>query len=373
MGDKTGIEWTDATWPIVQGCDYASPGCTHCYVPRTLWRLMHNPSLAIAEPLQDLVRMHENGMPVFTGALALREDRLTWPLKWKKPRRIFVPSHGDIFHKDVPDAFLDKIFAVMALCPQHTFQVLTKRAARMNRYLTTHRIAERVAKVSVEILPLEGDNALVGAEIDKQVALTSGWDVWPRPNIWLGVSVEDQARADERIPLLLETPAAKRFLSCEPLLGAVDLTALETNRQPEVYEAEITNALTGRYRWELDGNTDASSGIGPRINWVIGGFESGPNARPGHPGWGRSLRDQCAAAGVAFFWKQNGEYIPAVEGDDGTRMYWDADDGGPEGRFAKRRAKVIYPFGDDQGVARVGKKAAGRLLDGREWNEVPQP
>jgi protein gp37 len=279
MGDGTHIEWTDATWPIVQGCDYESPGCTHCYVPRTLWRLMHNPNPIISEPIAGLVRKHDNGMPVFTGNLALREDRLDWPLHWKKPRRIFVPSHGDLFHEGVPDSFIDKVFAAMAMAPQHTYQVLTKRAPRMREYIC--------AKIK------NAPEWVYLAHIEGKVLLPYEGGVPKR--IWLGVSVEDQQRADERIPELLATPAAIRFLSCEPLLGPVDLFHIKETT------GFTFNALSRKVGISF-------RGIG--VDWIIAGNESGPRRRPGDLAWMRSLRDQCAAAGVAFFGKQDDKVKP---------------------------------------------------------------
>lgn len=198
MSDKTGIEWTDATWPIVQGCDPVSPGCVHCYVVPLLWRLAHNPNPKIAAPLQGLTEKHitrAGEFLRFTGKLALREDRLDWPLLWKRPRMIFVPSHGDIFHKDVPDTFLAKIFARMELASWHTYQVLTKRSARQCDF-----VRRRYAGMQ---------------DIPK--------------HIWFGVSVEDQKRADERRLNLaaLAYRGFTTFVSYEPALGPVDWSGWE--------------------------------------------------------------------------------------------------------------------------------------------------
>jgi len=330
MADKTGIEWTDATWTVVQGCDYESPGCKHCYVPAVLWRLMHNPNPEIAGPLAGLIEKRGDTL-VFTGKVAMREDRLNWPLYWSKPRRIFVPSHGDIFHPAVTDHFLDKIFAVMALCPQHTFQVLTKRAGRMRAYLAAAGRFEAI-QAAIERLRLgewgEGDTE-------------DASDAWPLPNVWLGTSVEDQSRADERIPLLLDTPAAKRFLSCEPMLGPVDLTKLHPGG------AQTLDALAGV-------SVDPPYFDWPGIDWVIVGGESGKDARPMHPDWARSLRDQCKAASVPFFFKQWGEW-------------------GFDPRTISAKGRSFHHFEDGTIVQNYGKKAAGRLLDGREHNDIPTP
>jgi protein gp37 len=192
------------------------------------------------------------------------EDRLDQPLRWTKPRKVFVNSMSDLFHEDVPDAFIDRVFAVMALAPQHTFQILTKRAERMREYMSGRRTRR-------------GDRAVRPHE-RRAPRIAKGSYSWPLPNVWLGVSVENQHFADERIPLLLQTPAAVRFISAEPLLGPVDLA-----------------------HW-LD---DIPSGS-RRLDWVIVGGESGPGARPFDLAWARSIVQQCQAAGVPVFVKQLG-------------------------------------------------------------------
>jgi protein gp37 len=176
MADKTGIQWTEATWNPLAGCSVVSPGCTNCYAMREAGgRLKSSAKFAgLTEP--------SKAGPVWTGEVRLWERVLDQPVRWTKPRRIFVNSMSDLFHESVPDEWIDRVFAVMALCPQHTFQVLTKRADRMRDYCSS---------------PYNG------------VALSFKW---PLPNVWLGVSVEDQARADGRIPRLLDTPAAVRCL-----------------------------------------------------------------------------------------------------------------------------------------------------------------
>lgn len=341
MADKTGIEWTDATWTIVQGCDYESPGCKHCYVPPMLWRLMHNPNPKISAPLQGLVEIRSD-RPVFTGKVAMREDRLNWPLTWKSPRRIFVPSHGDIFHEAVTDAFLDQIFAVMALCPQHTFQVLTKRAGRMREYLEA-----AIGRIADAIQPLRTDKEAVGP-----VPHLMGGDTWwPLPNVWLGVSVEDQVRAEERIPMLLETPAAKRFLSGEPLLEQLDLA-----------------------RWLELGGVNTDRGLSnPGIDWVIAGGESGEDARPMHPDWARSLRDQCQAADVPFFFKQWGSCLPGnMDGEDerGRAAYEIDEEHSSIDYDDLGKGREIFEHGTS--FIRFPHKNTGRRLDGREWSEFPK-
>lgn len=251
MGDKTGIQWTEATWNPLHGCSKVSEGCRNCYAIGATRRL------AECTPGPRFEGLVKDGN--WTGVVRLDQKLLLQPIRWSRPRRIFVNSMSDLFHGDVSEEMVDEVAATMAMCHWHTFQVLTKRAERMRDYSIA----------------------------------TSKTATWPLPNVWLGVSVEDQKAAEERIPMLQQTPAAVRFLSVEPLIGPVDLG-----------------------RGLLDG-----------IHWVIVGGESGPKARPMDLDWARSLRDQCVVAQVPFFFKQ---------------------------------------------IGGVNKKAAGRLLDGVEWNEFPK-
>lgn len=252
------------------------------------------------------------GVDVFTGLLRLDEAALEQPLRWKKPRRIFVNSMSDLFHESLSDEWIDRVFSIMALAPRHTFQVLTKRAARMRDY------CQRLYHTE--------DPAGCG---------------WPLPNVWLGVSIEDQRRADERIPPLLVTPAAVRFLSCEPLLGPIDLRLFAGLESPRA----------------------------SKLHWVIAGGESGPKARLMHPGWARGLRDQCAAAGIPFFFKQWGEWAPWI----GARLedivqHRAASVHGLTGGVER---EVIPSDPRWELMCRFGKQTAGRLLDGREHNDFP--
>jgi protein gp37 len=321
MGDRTGIEWTDATWNPIVGCSLVSPGCTNCYAMRQTARLLDKPGSHYAGTTRVV-----NGNPVWTGKVALAPAHiLTGPLCWRKPSRVFVNSMGDLFHESVPDDWIDRVFAVMALAPEHTFQVLTKRSARMWEYISTRaeldegRHADEPARIAMTALAStrglrEMERALESIPLGKFGGKFGAHVPWPLPNVWLGVSCEDQTRADERIPDLLATPAAVRFVSAEPLLGAIDLTKIDLR------DDCFVNALAGDYYLPIvqsDGsviNTVVETGSGARIDWVIVGGESGPGARPMHPDWARSIRDQCANAGVPFFFKQWGGVSKARAG-----------------------------------------------------------
>jgi protein gp37 len=304
------IEWTDRTWNPTRGCSMAkgseSGGCLNCYAARMAARNL--PGFRSPSTGDPFARLMPSG-PRWTGKVELIESKLTEPLHWKKPQRVFVNSMSDLFHEALPDDAIERVFAVMALCPHITFQVLTKRPERMLKYLSSDDNNASACMAEDVLLQEISGVATMGHR-------------WPLSNVWLGVSVEDQATADARIPLLLQTPAAIRFVSYEPALGPVDFTG------------------TGWNLWM------------EKLSWIIAGGESGPGARPPHPDWFRSARDQCKAAGVAFFFKQWGEYHPI------TRT-----DGIHESPFG--------PAGS-QHMIRVGKKKAGALLDGREWKEFPK-
>ena len=314
MGDKTKIEWTDATWNPIVGCSVVSPGCANCYAMRLAGtRMKHHPSR------KGLTKPSKAG-PVWNGQVRFMEQWLDQPLHWHRRRRIFVCAHGDLFHESVPDEWIDRVFAVMALADRHVFQVLTKRPQRMQQYMAGITPGQCVR--------LE---AMRDAFIEGQAPCSYFWRtdevpwIWQTvelvlPNVWLGVSVEDQPRAEERIPHLLDTPAAVRWVSAEPLLGPIDVT--------RYLELRLLD----------DDRLDS-----PGLDWVVAGGESGPGSRPMHPDWPRSLRNQCAAAGVPFFFKQWGDWVSvsAVEGPGDH-----------------------YSFPDGATVRRTGKKAAGRTLDG---------
>jgi len=249
VGDKSKIEWTDATWNPVTGCDKISPGCTNCYAEGVAKRWWGE------RPFTD-VQCHD--------------DRLEQPKGWKKSRLVFVNSMSDLFHEKVPDSFIAKVFEMMNACPQHKFQVLTKRPARMKAFLK-----DFYGLVNGEYKPIH--------------------------NVWLGVSVENQKTADERLPLLLQTPAEVRFVSCEPLLDEVDLMAYMDHGIGRICPA--CGQDRGHNR-EIGGS--GCSGL----DWVIVGGESGHSGRPMKPAWPNKLHHQCKVAKVMFFFKQWGKWMP---------------------------------------------------------------
>lgn len=276
MGDKSAIEWTDATLNVVTGCTKVSPACANCYIAGT-------PPFRIAG--RKFVKGH---IP-----LVLHEDRLMLPLRWTKPRKIFVNSLSDLFHDDVPDELIDKLFGMMALAPQHVFQILTKRPERMLAYMLSRARDTVYPEMAIVLHP-----ELVNGK-PFQIRIT-----WPLPNVWLGVSVENQHWADKRIPLLLQTPAAVHFISAEPLLGFVNLRGWGgpgwVCKKCEVYQsAQMAVCVNCR-------EPNPWKGTIGRLDWVIGGFESGRRRRDGNVDHARFLRDQCAKEGIAFMWKQNG-------------------------------------------------------------------
>lgn len=502
----TKIEWTEHTWNPIVGCTVTSPGCTNCYAMKQAARIERMGNAPhYAGTTQD-----SKAGPVWTGHVALAsEQAITSPLRRRTPTTYFVNSMGDIFHPNVPDNWIDRVFAIMALCPQHTFQVLTKHSGRMQEYLSRICIWSDWAAQATEAT---GDPCSASKVEDC---------IFPLPNVWLGVSAEDQTRADQRIPDLLSTPAAVWFVSVEPMLGAIDVRQhlghdpvyekqakreiclsvgserrfghpsgrnnmeasqeslgplAAKNSEPSVQSSagrtrqrrilpsqsddrreegdgigaspgvaapsrpdprrnddqsqerceerqpakklgdgnlpgsadprdthpESGSCLQPIWPEEQHGEADHKSGLGnstapqgrgsaqgdsgglqriipdyikdlprgPSISWLIVGGESGPAARPMHPDWARDLRDQCAAAGTAFFFKQWGEWVQAdhtvcPDSYMGTNkavwLGWNGVQAKPSHHGLDR------PIG----VIRVGKKRAGRLLDGREWNEVP--
>lgn len=299
------IEWTEETWNPVAGCALVSPGCTNCYAMRMAARLA-----AMGQAKYAGTTHKVNGRHVWMGKINLAEEALAIPLKRRKPTTWFVNSMSDLFHEDVPFDYVDRVFAVMALCPQHIFQILTKRPERMADYFVVDRGPYKFecdhTTSEFWIDSARDDQALAGGHPSGVERLNEM--PWPLPNVWLGTSVEDQKRADERIPHLLKCPAAVRFLSVEPLLGSVDI--LNVCRTPGAAPDEITDE-----DYELGSPLGGASGI----DWVIVGGESGPGARPMNVEWARSIVRQCKDAGVPVFVKQLGTK-PYLHPDKGPRV-----------------------------------------------------
>jgi protein gp37 len=366
MGRETNISWTDATWNPIRGCSRVSEGCRNCYAEKIAHRFSGE-GLAY----EGLVQLDAAGKSTgkWNGKIEFIEDRLLDPMKWQNPRRIFVNSMSDLFHENVNRTDLRLILAVILLCPQHTFQVLTKRPENMKAILTEPGFRSAVMATAAQ-LAFDLQSLKVYARIRKPSNTTEivydcgkyGYEAgcrvsakWPMPNLHLGVSVEDQKTADERIPLLLQTPAAVRFLSIEPLLESVGIRHFIQLDEVNGLDRFREKRGWGYDRWSggfTGPNTHHDSCYAPElgIDWVIVGGESGAGARPMHPDWARSLRDQCKAAGVAFFFKQNGDYVSVSEVSGAGRH---------------------HQFPDGATVRRVGTKAAGCLLDGVEHHEFP--
>lgn len=359
MSNHTKIEWTDATWNPLRGCSRVSEGCRNCYAERVAARFS-GPDQAY----EGLAEMTPHG-PRWTGKVRLIEDALYQPLRWKRPRKVFVNSMSDLFHPRSFEHWIDRIFAVMYECQWHTFQVLTKRPERMKKYLNDPLVRERIARAALK----RWRSAHV-AKADYLCLPDVVADVnalWPLKNVWLGVSVEDHQSADARIPELLATPAAVRFLSCEPLLGPLNVRPyLMAGHDPAK-----CRTCGGRHGFMRCPNYGGISRTGEHqgaictdfarenfaIHWVIAGGESGPKARPMRSAWVESLRDQCVATAVPFFFKQWGEFLPLDEcGNAGVKL------------------PVIDAMNHAASGApvRCGKKRAGRLLAGRTWDEFPQ-
>ncbi|EJN11815.1 bacteriophage protein gp37 [Bradyrhizobium sp. YR681] len=437
MADRSAIEWTDASWNPIRArvmeiqndgsgrerigwhCEHVSDGCRNCYAEGFNRRLGTGRDFKPGEMFREEHKGFNNGEV----KLFLDEQMLTQPLRWKKPRKIFVCSMTDAFADFVTDEMLDKMFAVMALCPQHTFQVLTKRAKRMRAYME-RLFGSKVAPRGIACSPWSA--LLNRAERSWMVAnpnymtdirplllaglqgrtLPSG----PLPNAWLGISAERQQEANERIPELQKTPAAVRFVSLEPLLGPIDLEDIV--RHGDGCE-DHHSALECDVAIE-----DDQEFHGAVLDWVIVGGESGNRARPMHPDWVRGLRDQCDRNDTAFFFKQWGEW--GMPTDDLGNLDWPYHPDHDRTHWFDRRSCVrpiesgwsdkyqcgggAYPpppfdlfqtpdYLDQvarcpqcgcgeakkcQGnaaraaVTWVGKKKAGRLLDGAEHNAFPK-
>lgn len=311
---KSKIDWTEKVWNPVTGCSKVSQGCKNCYAEAIANRFWGKQTWYEFDTKHGSITRQRR----FTDVMC-HEDRLSQPIHWKKPARIFVNSMSDLFHEDVPFDFVDEVLRIIAVCPQHTFQILTKRPNRMKQYIEQSEYAENIEKVK---------------------------------NVWLGVSVEDQKTADERIPVLLRTSSYVRWLSVEPMLGPVNL-----DKYDDEYEIHWLTGLDKEYPEE---------GINMKIDWVVVGGESGPNARPMHPDWVRSIRDQCKAADVPFFFKQWGTWIGSYDAG-----YRSSESGYYNNGMGDNWVRHYFRFPDGQGMVKTGKKKAGYLLDGKQYREYP--
>jgi protein gp37 len=311
---KTEISWTDFVWNPTRGCSRVSPGCGGakgqggCYAERQAARFA-GPGGAY----EGLVRLGKQG-PRWTGAMRLVVEKLSEPMRWRKPKKIFVNSMSDLFHEGLTNEEIAAVFGAMAACPQHTFQVLTKRAKRMREWF------EWVASFEGEHGPPPDD--VVAIHASNLIDCDRVQRPWPLPNVWIGVSVEDQQRADERIPELQRVPSAVRFLSVEPMLGPVVVAPWLTRRTAIVHFEAFTPEAKAAYP------TAPTHMQHEGVSWVIVGGESGPGARPFDPAWAESVIEQCHAASVACFVKQMGGHIAGSESGFGAVHRWHLEGGG---------------------------------------------
>lgn len=321
MSTTSKIEWTEITWNPTTGCDRISPGCDNCYALRMSKRLKAMGS----------AHYQTDGDPRTSGpgfGVAVHEDAFGEPLHWARPRIVFVNSMSDLGHARIHRTAVAEIFAVMALTPQHTYQVLTKRPGRLARMLTEQQFAQLYTAAVERRL---AEDPKLARRFPDRAAVTASW---PLANVWIGTSVESDEYCT-RVAELRKIPAAVRFLSLEPLLGL--LASLN---------------LAG-------------------VDWVIAGGESGPGARPMHPDWARTLRDQCVAADVPFFFKQWGDWEPTGWRGIGHGRIEHHSLGGEPARPIIQVGEPIDELGHRVLMRRVGKHLAGRELDGRTWDQYP--
>lgn len=285
-----GIPWCDRTWNPIRGCSRVSEGCRHCYAEVVAGRFS-GPGMAF----EGLARATNQGAR-WTGDVVLVEKHLEDPLHWRKPQRIFVNSVSDLFHEKLTDDQIDRIFAIMALAPQHTFLVLTKRPERMRDYLNSGRAGAIAAETGK------------GPERDRRLPFIRPDDVpWPLPNVWPGISVENQATADERLPFLLESLALTRWISYEPALEAVNFGL---HRGWCRHCRTLTpGTIDGHSMDESSPCFAGEASVQDLVHWIVVGGESGPEARGFDPAWARSTITQCRYAGIAPFVKQLGSFV----------------------------------------------------------------
>jgi len=341
-------------------CEPANEACRFCYAGRMNARL--------------------GGLPFKPGhrkdyTFIVDPEKLRAPLRKKKPTRIFIESMSDAFGEWWPTEYIDQLYAVMALTPQHTYINLSKRPERRRQYLNDEGASFRVATAALTVGRHLPDNYPGWSRDRWKPSVIRGCTqpaYWPLPNVIEGTSVSCQSEADEFVPILLETKAALRCLSCEPLLGPIDLTRIRHQLVGESF-------MVGNALYAADSLNKGREQT--RLDWVIVGGESGPKARPMHPQWARDLRDQCQAAGVAYFFKQWGEYRPCrapvlewsePDGLKGVTITVMPNEGtAPLSTSHDEHLRRVILAKESTAMARVGKKAAGRLLDGRTWDEFP--
>lgn len=370
MSDNSNIEWCDATWQVTHGCKKIAAGCANCYAIKDAHRMAGHPNAKISGPRQGLTvdrsRPYHKGKRLdWTGIVRTAPENLDWPLRKRKPLRIFVNSNSDLFHEDVPFEYIAAVYGVMAACPQHTFIVLTKRPERMLAFMewlhdpseglvdaslacdTPRKKAHYCGLRAVRLLP----NLPRALQESFNAAMASAGV--PLPNVWHGVSIANQQDADANIPILLQVPSAIRFVSAEPLIGPVYLQGNWTN-------AEVTAALGTN-----------------KLDWVIVGGESGPGARPCGIAWIRSIVEQCKAAGVPVFVKQLGAKVFTTDADmdfkaaekrgDAYACYVDRTmliNGGGAAVFRCEGGEVV-----DEGDAAYPWPTTGKGGDPSEWPE----
>ena len=367
MAQRSRIEWCDATWNPVVGCSPVSAGCVNCYAARMAHRLGNNPATPQYAGLTG-----PDGR--WLGQARMAQGHFNDPLTWRRPRRIFVCSMGDLFHESLHPVFVDNVVARMIMAPRHQYMVLTKRPERMRDYFLSEETPGRLLRVS-------GVLSRIAPEATPNLP-------WPLPNVTLMTSIEDQSSVGSRLPPLLECGAQgwRTGVSIEPMIGPVDVSPY---LQDIIHQDEI--GLAGR-----NGPLITANGITDHdpwmrgLSWVICGGENGRGARPMHPDWVRSLRDQCKDAGVPFFFKGWGEWgttrfdirdgLPAWDvfhsfehycAKAPTRMCKGDKLICPDGHVPTSGCKEgkTYPMAI---ITRVGKRKSGRLLDGVEYNQIPE-
>ncbi len=318
MGDRSGIQWTEASWNPVRGCSVISPGCHNCYAMKQAHRFS-----GTGKPYDGLTKLTVASGPQWNGEVRFIESMLDQPLRWTRPRRIFVNSMSDLFHDGVSNEQIAAVFGVMAASPQHTFQVLTKRPERMREWFRWYE-GDSGAGASATAAVFAAEDA-TGRNLDVDHFCDARW---PLPNVWLGVSAEDQKRWDERVPVLVDTPAALCWVSAEPLLGPIDMSG-------GIWEPP------GSY-FQLPGMSepqwDSGNGF---LDWIVVGGESGSGARPCRIEWVFNMVEQCRRAGVPIFVKQMGSNARAFR--TGSRITWMTTKGGDPEEWPPELRVRQYP------------------------------